>query len=408
MKNLVFYFIVLFSLLGCGGGRVGWLDPEYIKVYKCETASYYLDLNSDLMRKAVAWKRESITPPASRQEFLARIAAQESAIDDAMESSGRIKRKVLQGWYESDYCQSLLLDYQEHDFSESENREKVVIARNKEIKDALMRQIDFYSKSLVDQDVKEVSCARFKEQVDIAYENRSAFEYRGGLSLGLAATISDSLFKLREYQVKYVSDRISGGELESVAKSIYAACDDGALLSDVIGLVYGAENVKSPRTQWLAEKIRLNESDGDCGALSDVYCLAKLKMEAARRAYDVSEKCDLIGDQESVCQDGERMYEEMLASVELEVLNREKVRYERYIKNPYGREFSDDAVNKIIYLVNKCADESVSMGLRGEDYYIRREDVCVPRARSEYLKPWVSTLEMINSRINEVEQRRGR
>lgn len=399
--STVVFPLVLMTVAGCGAQE----DEEHVKLYKCERSAMYLNQNEDLVRKAVDWKAKTLPQPQSRDELMQRVNQREKAMFEVMTDNANLKKNVLLEWYNSDYCKNVVGDYQDFSLGESNRREAEIIGKNKEIEDALARQVVFYSKSLVDKESNEVSCLKLKEQIDIVYNNASAIKYRSELAGGLRATIIESVFKLKKFQQDFVGVQVGNDYLEEFSKELYDICDNDALLSNRIGFAGRVRNSKSPRSILIMDKLQVLQNDVACGELSEVYCLANLLKQAARSALEVSENCDSMNNVGVQCIKGaEEIYEEEFKKIELGELLRQKQKYEQYIADPSGtRSFnSQNAQGNIYILAEKCKKEGLERGLKGLEYQKYANEVCEENAKQEFLMPQISTLKRINSRIEQL------
>lgn len=236
MKSLInnkFIVLIIFPFIS----SCGLMDePTHVKLARCDQSSKYLERNSKLMRDAIEW-RKSLTPlkPMSRQEAIQYSNESSSIMMEAMNEDTSLKKSVLIKWYESNYCRSLLADYLNSEFGQPTQQEIEVLERNKDVEYALMRQIIYYSKSMVGESNNEVPCSKFKNQFEITFNNRYAANYKSELLQGIKSTILDSSFKLKDFQKEFLIEQIEGDQLESISREINSKCfDDNKFLSEKI------------------------------------------------------------------------------------------------------------------------------------------------------------------------------
>jgi len=403
MKYVHIVIIVALGTVSCGLSQ-----DDRIELYKCEKSAMYLERNEDLMRKATSWKLGTLPQNIeSREDFMKFISKTNTVMSEVMNEDGSFDKSNLLDWYNSDYCESVLKEYQDYEFGAEEEREAAIIEKNKDEEKALLRQVLHYSKSMVSNNTKEASCDKFKEQFDITYNNTSTSKYKNDLQIGLRSTIKESSFKLKKFQIDYVESQIADDHLEEFSREIYEACPNEQLLSDQIGLVRSVEYSESPRSKIIKEKLSQVENDNKCGDLPEVFCLAELRRTALENAVETSKKCDWednIGEQCSL--NAEDMYTKELTKAEITKLNEEKLKYERYIENPYKSELfnSSNAATMIDDLAEKCKRAAVDSGLRGESYYKQVEEVCTPNAKIEFLSPQAEVLKRIVHRLEEINK----
>lgn len=388
-------FLVAVLVAGCGS------DPEHVQVYKCSQSAMYLDRNEDLMRKAAQWRMSSLPPPETKEDVMRQHAERSRAMGEVMADSGALDRSALRKWYETSYCESMLNDYLDYARQEDARREAEIIAKNKEIEKALLRQVAYYSKSQVDPNTKEVSCKKFNEQVAMTYRNTSAAPYRNDLSAGLHATLNESSYKLPRFQQKFIAEQSAGPQLANLAQDIASVCPADALLSDRIKSAQMISSLVSSRSSALRANMEAQSNDKSCGELSDAYCMAELRKRAAMQARSLSRSCDASDDAEAHClEDANAMYVAELRKLELETLYSTKEIYARYIANPMtaGVLNSSNARAHIEKLAEGCLKEAP----RGSAFWEART-VCLKKAEREFVRPQELILEKMNQRIAELE-----
>ena len=403
IKKVFSVLFVVMATASCGMQE----DSEYVKLYKCEQSAMYLLRNEDLMRKATSWKSQMLPQPGSRDDLMRRVEENNKAMSEVMDGNGALKKQVLLDWYNSDYCKIVLKEYQDYEIGEANRREAEIIAKNKEVEEAIARQVANYSGSLVNADSKEVSCSKFKEQVDITFNNSSTSKFRNELQSGLRTTIKDSSFKLKKFQKEYMESQIADDQIEAIAKSIYRVCQDDSLLSDQIGLSDFVRNQESPRSIQLRRKLHEIQNDRACGELSEVYCLADLRRSAGRAALEVSQKCDLSDNIDEGCQtSADEIFTAQLVKIELEELSSEKSKYERYIENPSNSRLfnSANAQGNIYLLMEKCKRSALDNGLRDAEYQKYVKEVCEPKAKLDFVSPQVAVLNKIIQRMEQINK----
>jgi hypothetical protein len=263
---------------------------------------------------------------------------------------------------------------------------------------------------LVNENSKEVSCNKFKEQVDMAFNNVSASKYKRDLLKGLLSTILDSSFKLKKYQVDFIKSKAES-DFEYLAKETYAGCPNESLLSNQLKLIDSIKYSTSLKASWIGGKIAELQRDGECGELSQFYCLAELRREAAKKAYDVVKKCDDEENFDGQCaMDAEGLYISELKKIEILKLSEHREKHEQYIADPVRgvgeRGFVYLVADRIVLdtMANDCRRLALKSGLKGEDYTKYEKDVCIPNAKTEYVKPQVLILQKIINRLNFIQK----
>jgi hypothetical protein len=400
MKNLHTIGIIALFTVSCGMS----LDDEQTKLYKCEKSAMYLSHNEVLMRKAVKWKSTQLSQQIeNREDLMKNIGRANNAMSEVMNENG-LDKGALRDWYNSEYCTNLLKEYQNYEYGAEKEKEAEIIAKNKDTEEALIRQVLHYSKSMVNTESKEVSCEKFKEQFDIAYKNPSTLKYKDDLEKGLRETIRESLFKLKKFQIDYIMAQVTSDQLENISQEIYTECQNQQLLSDKIGLINSVKFHKSQRSNLINEKLKLLESDNECGDMPEVFCLTKLRRIAVNNAYSLSDKCDWEENVSEYCSmNAEDMYKTELIKAEIAKLNEEKINYEIYIENPSkSRLFnSANAQTHIWELTEKCMSDATAIDstLTNDKYYKYKESVCEPNAKKDFVKPQNDILQKIVARL---------
>lgn len=398
------YSLSIASLLVMGCSLVD--EPDYVKLYKCEKAAYYLNSNTELMQQATSWKSKKLADsPTDRVEAKERLGAINRVMMEAMRGDGGLDRAKLSNWLNSEYCKKTLQEYQEFRVEASKQKEIEVVHKNKELEAAEARQVAIYSISMVDPASKEVSCERFKEQIDVTYNQESMQKYRPELEKGVRLSVKESGYKLKPVHQEYLNTSIESGKLQLIAKNLIQSCPNGSLLSNQIATSEFITSYESPRTTELKEKLKQLSGTKDCGDLAEVYCLSDLKIQTAKIVISGSKKCDAAADLEGACSlPADQIFTNQLRSVELERLQLERAKYERYIANPVGSNLfnSANAQGNIHLLMEKCKAAAVNSGLRGEAYQKHVGDVCEPRAKADFVAPQVAIHKKLMDRISQL------
>lgn len=384
-------------------------SEEAIALYKCEQASVQLSLNESLVRKAINWKNNSIkNQKMSNNDYMRQVSEENRAMREVMSGNGSYDKPKLLSWYNSDYCKNLLKEYQVFEYGVDVINNAQAIAKNKGIEDAVMRQILYYSKSMVKNNKSQ--CYKYKEQFDIAFtDNILTAKYRKDFLNGLSQTINDSSFKLKKFQVDYIKSQSSSNDFYKLASNIYQNCPNEGYLSEYIANVDSIKDAESLKSKSIIEKLsQLNlNNDRDCGNLSEVYCIANLREPALRSSYDISRKCDQQDNKQNECYlTAEKLYSLELKRMEIIKLNEERQKYESYIQNPSkSRSFNAGNSSSDIYILSeKCKQEAINLGLRGADYEKYKKEICIANAQSEFVKPQTIILEKIKNRLAEIQK----
>ena len=408
-KNLIF-FPIIFALPGCSY----FDDSVDVKLYQCRQSAYHLDINSTLMSRAVDWKSpQLVPPPESRKELMERLNKINLTMSSAMNGNGSMDRDKLRSWYASDFCQGILKEYQDHEYGSPSDKERAIIEENKGEDAALLRQVQYFSKSMVDKDSKEVSCKKFKEQYSMTYgdQSTSSGKYREQLEQGLRSTINDSTFKLKKFQIEFVAEKLSGKDIKTFSSDLIDVCKDEKLLSDRLERSQLVKMAASKKTRTLSEKSQALDAanrtmNKDCGDLKDIFCAAEIRSTAASLAYAQSRECDDQQNSAPHCSDdAEEMYRKALLSTELGVLNSEREKREIYINEPSGSRFFNyaNASRNIDFLAEACKQQAVKDGLKGAAFQARSATVCIPNAKQEFLKPQIEELGKIKTRLEALQ-----
>lgn len=431
INNAIILTVIIIANTSC----TGLTDDDKTKLYKCEKSAMYLEKNEKLMKKAASWKREQLSLLAqSREDIIENTQKLNNVMMEVMNGEGQLDKSILLDWYNSDYCVSLLKEYQDYEYGHENQKEQEIISANKDIEEALMRQVAHYSTSLVDKNTKEISCDKFKDQFDMTYNNPSSTPFRKELESGLALTIKDSLHNLKKFQIACIDKQITSENIEQFSRSIQQNCSNEKLLSTEIIKTSEVKYCQSKRSLEISEIIKDIDKNDECGDISEVFCLSKIRKIAAENAYSKSEKCDNEDSNDKQCLlDSQQMYSSELVLIELSKLEKAKILYEEHINDPIHNNINDRDENvfthggyteeKIKNLVDQCMIEArntnpdlnqMSGGMsyappevqkeRLEKYERYKKEVCVPSAKSEFIKPAQKILDKILKRLNEINQ----
>lgn len=409
IKIFIMTLMAMVSISGCDLPD----ESEKIKIRKCAYSAWALDRNSDLMANAHSWKHSQLQPPVNRVDAIKQNEKEEFALMEARTDSKSKNMSVLIGWYKSDYCVSLLDDYQDYKYGKLTQKEIEILERNKGVEKALMRQVIYYSKSIANADSKDVSCSDFNEQFKFTYRNRLTGDFRESLSKGLSATIKDAGYKLKKFQRDALAVDVDGDNLREISTEIFNSCIDDILLSKRLVNTESIKNYTSPRLNLLLtkdkeareESLKSIRDINTCGQLPKIYCLAEINMRAIGSAINIATRCDEDGNVEKHC---DLTAEEILAQerkrLEIDVLISKRDHLQNYIERSINgpMQLNPDQVSMLNKLVDICSKDALSTGITGDEYENHVRLVCWPNVKRGFLKSEIDVLEKINERLKQL------
>lgn len=376
-------FLFLMAALALGPVHAMSVEDEKIELERCKAAGDNLRVNSAFVLAAVGWRYDQLPVQrfASRQEQIASMTRVSQAPFESMRGDGSLDGKMLQRWFNSPYCRSLLRNYQDY-----------VVAN--------------YSRSLVNKSTREISCEAFGQQYRLTYLSDAAV-YRNPLAAGLRETIKDSIYRLNGVQKNHVLSVISSNGLQAFAQEVDEYCHDGAVLSSSLAEVPTLELVESGRSLEIQKEFDSAKRTG-CGSLKDVYCLDDIRQAAYQEAHDTSVECDRKDSRTGDCAlDARQLMAAFFQRAESQKLKDEIRRHERYVNNPVGSgDFnSANASGNIERIAEDCKQGAIAQGLRNQDYRKYADEVCMPQAKARFVAPEAAVLKRLKARLSEVDGR---
>lgn len=409
VKTFIIALMAMVSISGCGLVD----ESDKIKIRKCEYSAWALERNSDLMASAYGWKYGQLQAPVNRSDAIKQKEKEELALMEARTDSKSKNMSVLIGWYKSDYCVSLLDDYQDYKYGKLAPQEIEILERNKGVEKVLMRQVIYYSKSIANADSKDVSCGDFKDHFKFTYQNRLTGDFRESLSDGLRATIKDAGYRLKKYQRDALAVDVDGDNLQGISAEILNGCIGDNFLSKRLINAEFINQYRSPRLNYLLiknkeaheESLKSIRDINTCGQLPDVYCLAEIHAQAITSAIEIATRCDEDDNVEKHC---DSTAEEILAQerkrLEIDVLISKRDNLQKYIERSIdgSMQLNPSQMSIANELIEICSKDALSTGITGEAYQNHIRRVCWPNVKLGFMKSEVDVLEKINERLKQL------